>query len=109
MDQDIFTPSDSLSFLDDSPFENLSHSQFGEDFQEEDNNESNLMSVSILNELRRKSYIMPNLDGEEIEEYLTDPVAQTSVDIIDLWLETLIVFQSCRQWPRITYANKLRP
>ncbi|CAK9297679.1 unnamed protein product [Gordionus sp. m RMFG-2023] len=95
------SPSDILSFLD-SPFENSSHSQFGEDFQILDQSLVPLKSSNdpcvkkfFLDTPRKgnrkctlcnKTYrISTSSNGEEIEEYLTDPVAQTSVDIIDWW------------------------
>ncbi|CAK9292332.1 unnamed protein product [Gordionus sp. m RMFG-2023] len=56
------------------------------------------MSVSILNELRRNAYIIPNLATEEIEVYLADPVAQTSFDIVDWW---------CRNSKRFTKLSTM--
>ncbi|CAK9292617.1 unnamed protein product [Gordionus sp. m RMFG-2023] len=47
--------------------------------------ESNLMSVNILNELRRDAYIVPDPALEVIEDYLADPVAKTTVDVLSWW------------------------
>ncbi|CAK9292663.1 unnamed protein product [Gordionus sp. m RMFG-2023] len=45
------------------------------------------MSVNILNELRRDVYIVPNPALEEIEDYLADSVAKTTVDVLSWWSE----------------------
>ncbi|CAK9294878.1 unnamed protein product [Gordionus sp. m RMFG-2023] len=43
------------------------------------------MSVNILNELRRDAYIVPDPALEEIEDYLADTVAKTTVDVLSWW------------------------
>ncbi|XP_065324042.1 uncharacterized protein LOC135931098 isoform X2 [Gordionus sp. m RMFG-2023] len=47
--------------------------------------DSTMMSVNILNELRRDACVKQNPALDEIEDYLADPVAKTTVDVLGWW------------------------
>ncbi|CAK9291973.1 unnamed protein product [Gordionus sp. m RMFG-2023] len=49
--------------------------------------DSTMMSVNILNELRRDACVKKNPALDEIEDYLADPVAKTTVDVLGWWSE----------------------
>ncbi|CAK9301802.1 unnamed protein product [Gordionus sp. m RMFG-2023] len=63
-------------------------------------NPANLMSVSIFNDLRKQAYDYPEPSKEEIDDYIGEPVAKSTINVLDWWSSNI------HRYPKLSMMAK---